>query len=244
MKLNQIIALVQGKKTKAQKLLTDVHHGWRKERILGIIRTYAPLEDEGETRPPESKIVQVRVCEVLQGVKRQLADFMNIIATQEYANTAAKANVEVDGKSILDDVPISALLFLDKHLVDLHTLATSLPTLPTDRTWSHDDGKNCWVTAPEKTVATKKQLDVIVKYEATKEHPAQTEMVSLDRTAGHWTTIHLSGALPKKERDAMVGRIEKLRDAVKIAREEANGMAVEVVEDFGPAVLDYIFTSE
>jgi hypothetical protein len=69
-------------------------------------------------------------------------------------------------------------------------------------------------------------------------------MISLDKTAGHWTTIHMSGALPEKKRDAIVVRIEALRDAVKVAREKANDIEVEFINDFGPAVLDYIFKSE
>jgi hypothetical protein len=126
MKLNQIIALVSGKKTKMQKLMTTVHHGWHKDRISGITRTYAPLEDGGEVFPAESRTVQVRVPDAIDKVSAQIADFMNIIATQEYSNTLAKADVIVDKVTILSDVPISALLFLEKQLIDLYTLATSL----------------------------------------------------------------------------------------------------------------------
>lgn len=165
------------------------------------------------------------------------------MATQEYANTSAKANIIVAGETILEDVPISVLLFLEKQLVDLRTLATNLPTLPTDRVWMKDDPKNCYVTGSEQTVKTQKKVEVIVKYEATKEHPAQTELINVDKTVGHWTTIHLSGALPEKERDAIIERIEKLQDAVKVAREHANSVEVAEQSAFGKSVLSYIFTS-
>lgn len=244
MKLNQIIALVSGKKTKIQHLMTNVHHGWGKDRISGINRTYSPLDETGEVFPAESRMVQVRVPEAISKISAQIADFMNIIATQEYSNTLAKADVVVDKVTVLSAVPISALLFLEKQLIDLHTLAANLPTLSTDRVWTNDDAKHCYVTSPEQTAKTSKKIEVIVKYEATKEHPAQTEMVSLDRTIGYWTTTHMSGALPEKERDAIVVRIEALRDAVKVAREKANDIEVEVIESFGPSVLNYIFTSE
>lgn len=243
MRLNQIIALVQGKKTKAQKLLTTVHHGWHKDRITGIARTYAPMEEEGEMFPPESRIVQLRISDALKTVQKELEDFLNIVATQEYANTDAKADVKVARKIILKDVPISVLLFLEKQLVDLRTLATNLPTLPTDRVWKPDEAKHCYVTDSEQTVKTQKKVEVIVKYEATKEHPAQTDLINIDKTIGHWTTIHLSGALPEKERDAIIERIEKLQDAVKIAREQANNVEITQQTDFGKSVLGYIFTS-
>lgn len=244
MKLNQIIALVSGKKTKIQQMMTSVHHGWKKDRISGIIRTYTPLEENGEMCPSESRIVQVKVDKALGDVKSQLVDFMNIIATQEYANTSAKSDVIVDDETILVGVPVSALLFLDKQLIDLHTLAVNLPTLSTDKVWTKDEAKNCWVTEPEQTSKTSKKIEPIVKYEATEHHPAQTELISLDRTVGHWTSIHLSGALPENERDDIIGRIDKLRDAVKVARENANNADVTINGSFGNSVIGYIFTSK
>lgn len=244
MKLNQVIALVAGKKTKAQKLLTTVHHSWHKDRITGITRTYTPKDEDGEIFPPESRVVQLRVGDALSAVQNEIEGFFNIVATQEYANTSAKADIVVDDHPILVGVPVSALLFLEKQLIDLYTLASNLPTLPTDRVWREDEAKNCWVTEPEETVKTQKKVEVIVKYDATPEHPAQTDLVNIDRTIGHWKTIHLSGALPEADRDDMVKRIEKLQDAVKIARESANSQDVEMQNDFGKSILSYILTSE
>jgi hypothetical protein len=109
--------------------------------------------------------------------------------------------------------------------------------------WTLDANKNCYVTEEEKTVKTQKKVEVIVKYEATKEHPAQTELINVDKTIGHWTTIHLSGALPEKERDAIIERIEKLQDAVKIAREQANSAEITMRKGFAKSILGYIFTS-
>lgn len=243
MRLNQVIALVQGKKSKAQKLLTTVHHGWKPDRITGITRTYQPIDEEGQVFPPESRIVQLRVSDALQSVQKELTDFLNIVATQEYANTSATASVIVDDEAILAEIPVSALLFLEKQLVDLRTLAINIPTLPTDCVWILDGNTNCYVTNPEQTVKTQKKVEVIVKYDATKEHPAQTDLINVDKTIGHWTTTHLSGALPEKERDAIIERIEKLQDAVKIAREHANSTEVTMQDNFAKSILGYIFTS-
>lgn len=244
MKQHQIIALVQGKKSRAMKMLTSVHHGWGKERITGLVRTYKPLNDDGEMFPDESRIVQVRVGDELAKVKSQLTDFYNVVARQEMGNTEATGSVVVNGNTLAEDVPVTVLLFLDKQLTDLRTLALQLPTLATDKVWSVDGAKNCYVTQPEKTVKTQKVVEAIVKYDATPEHPAQTELVQRDRTIGHWTLIHLSGALPETVRNAIVERIEALQDAVKVAREEANSQEVTEQATIGEAVLNYVFTSE
>jgi len=242
MKLNQVIALVQGKKARAAKLLTTIHHGWHKDRISGISRTYKPLADDGEQLPAESRIVQAKVGTEINKLRAELADLFNIVATQEYGNTEAVGNIRIEDDVILADVPVTVLLFLEKQLTDLHTLAQNLSTLPSDRSWALDQAKNCWVTQPEQTVKTQKVTEPIVKYDATPEHPAQTDLITRDRTVGHWSTIHLSGALPETERDGIVSRIEKLQDALKVSREEANSQEV-TYRVIGPAILDYIFTS-
>lgn len=245
MKLNQVIALVQGKKARVTKMLTAIHHGWHKDRISGISRTYKPLADDGEQLPAESRIVQAKVNTEIMKLQAEMADLFNVVATQEYGNTNAVANICIeDGEiGILENVPVTVLLFLEKQLTDLHTLAQKLPTLPSDRSWLFDDATNCWVTKPEQTVKTQKVIEPIVKYDATPEHPAQTDLITRDRTVGHWSTIHLSGALTETERDAIVGRIENLQDAVKVAREEANSLEVQYNNNVGKAILSYIFKS-
>ena len=51
-----------------------------------------------------------------------------VLATQDFANCQAKANVVVDGQTILKEVPVTHLLFLEKQLVDLRTFIDGLPT--------------------------------------------------------------------------------------------------------------------
>jgi hypothetical protein len=242
MKLNQVIALVQGKKSRAAKMLTDLHQGWQKERISGLIRTYQPKEDGGETFPSESKMVQVSVLPALIPVQKELSDFYNIVATQEKGNTTAVADVIVEGQAILACVPVSLLLFLEKQLVDIHTLIGSLPTLSDDKTWSWDTAKSCWVTDVEQTAKGQKKIKPIVKYDATKEHPAQTDLITVDETVGYWSTVHLSGALPKDRKIVMIQKVERLQDAVKVAREVANGLEVVQEKVMGDSVLNYIFS--
>ena len=241
--LNQIIALVQGKKTRLQKFLTELHHSWTKQsdRLSGISRTYAPVDEDGEVFAPENRTVQVHAKDVIKIVEKHLGDFFNVVATQDYGNTNATADIMLGDVVLVPNVPVTVLLFLEKQLTDLRTFAISLPTLSNDRVWEQDSAKNCWVTQPEKTLKTQKKAEVIVKYEATKEHPAQTEMIQVDKTIGHWTTTHMSGALSEEYRNGVIEKIEKLQDAVKIAREKANSAEVTFQSQFANPILDYVF---
>lgn len=240
MKLNQVIALVGGRKAEAQKLLTAVHHGWQDTRLSGLVRTYQPIDDEGEKLPGESRHVQLDAESVLDAAMGYLADFYDLVAIQETANTEARANVVVEGVTLLENVPVSVLLFLEKQLVDLRTLAQNLPILAPDAIWHRDQNKGCWATDPQESVRTRKELRVLVKYEATKEHPAQTETYSTDVPVGRWTTVHLSGAVPAERQNQILKRIKLLSDAVKLAREEANSIEAQSVY-IGEQVLSFVF---
>ena len=112
--------------------------------------------------------------------------------------------------------------------------------LDASEVWNWDDNQACYATTPLQTHRTKKVPRVLVKYEATEEHPAQTEVWHEDVVVGFWKTIKYSGALPAQRVKQLIERIEKLQKAVKYAREEANELEVEEVK-LGDKVLGWIF---
>jgi len=243
-KLNQIIAVVSGKKSRAHDLLTTSHRAWHKDRITGINRTYRPKDEDGERLQPESRSVQLRVRDALSKLGEELVDFMNAVATQEYGNCQAKADVIVDGKTLLKDVPISAILFAQKQLIDIHTFINNIPTLPADKEWRWDEAKNCYVTEPEETVKTQKVPTTHVKFDPTENHPGQAEIISMDRVVGYWTKIEMSGAIPEQDRDDMLKRVNKLQDALKVSKEVANSIEVDQQTAFGKQLLNFVFQGE
>lgn len=240
LKLNQVIALVGGRKTSIQKLLTSVHHGWKTDRVAGLTRTYQPKNDDGERFPSENKPLQVRVKDELGKIQSELNSFWDLVAAQERSNSEARGDIEVDGVIIAPAVPVSTLLFLEKQLTDLATLVGNVPTLSTDKVWRLDEGNRCYVAETEQTTKTRKEQKPLVLYPATPEHPAQTQLITTDETVGYWNTTHISGAVPASEQHETLQRIEKLKDAVKCAREQAN--QIDVIEDkIGSKLLTYIF---
>jgi hypothetical protein len=240
-KLNQIIAVTNGKKTQAHKAVTDAYQTLQKSALLeGISRAYKPRDDDGEPLPPEKKQVQFKVWDAIHAVTASLNELFDAVATQDWANCAAKATVAVDGQTVLRDVPVTYLLFLEKQLVDLHTFVEKLPTLDPGEAWAYNADADCYASDPYQTTKTKKVLKNHVKAEATDKHPAQVETYTEDVVIGYWTTVKFSGAVPAKERNEMLARVLKLQEDVKSAREEANGMAVDP-KKVGAAVLKYVF---
>lgn len=239
--MNQVIAVEKNVKSRALQDLTEAHHLLQKSALLaGISRTYRPKDEEGEQLPPEPTRVQLKSEEIIRKTSETLSKLFDVVATKDWANCKAKADVVVDGQAILRDVPATYLLFLEKQLVDLHTFIKKLPVLDASESWTFDQSADCWATEPVITTRTKKVPRNHVKAEATEHHPAQVEVYYEDVTVGNWRTIKFSGALPARRVNELLTRVEKLQEAVKFAREEANNLEVEDVKT-GEAILGYLF---
>lgn len=227
-KLNQIIAVEGGIRANTVKELSEAHHALLKPALLhGIARTYTPKDDDGDKLPAESTKVQVIAPQMLKQSASVWTRLFDITLTRDSANCTARADVVVDGQLLVKAAPVTFLLFLEKKLVDVETFIRKLPTLDPAETWSFDRGQDCYATTPIETVKTKKIPRNHVKADATKEHPAQVEVFSEDVVVGTWRTIKYSGALPGFSQARLLEQVVKLREAVKMAREAANGMDVE-----------------
>ncbi|MEU3712633.1 hypothetical protein [Streptomyces catenulae] len=240
-KLNQIIAVEKGVKSKSQQDLTAAQHGLQKPALLsGIARTYRPKDEEGEQLPPESTRVQIQAEDVLRSTATTLTRLFDVTATKDWANCTARADVTVDGRPLLTQVPVAYLLFLEKQLGDLAAFVRKLPVLDASESWVQDPSTDAWKTEPVRTVRTKKVPRNHVKAEATEKHPAQVDVYYEDIPVGYWTTMKFSGALPARRVNELLDRVEKLQTAVKFAREEANGAEV-TDQRVGDAVFGYLF---
>ena len=240
-RLNQIIAIEKGTKSRSFQELTDAHHALQKPALLaGIARTYRPKDEEGEQFPPESTKVQVKAEEIIRQTAEIMTKLFDVTAAKDWTNCKARADVIVDGKTLLAQVPATYLLFLEKQLVDLHTFIRKLPILDASETWTFDASADCWATEPMQTVKTKKIPRNHVKAEATDKHPAQVEVYYEDVVVGNWKTIKFSGALPAKRVNELLERVERLQQAVKFAREEANNIEADE-QKVGKQIFDYLF---
>jgi hypothetical protein len=224
-KLNQIIAIEAGVKASTQKDMTAAYHAVQKQELMnGLARNYKPKDDEGDQLPSESKRVQVTALDILRSTEDILTKLYDVTATKDWANCTACADVKIGDRTVLSQVPVPYLLFLEKRLLELETVVKTIPTLDPSEQWNFDPAQAVFASAPTQTTRTKKIPRNHVKAEATKEHPAQVEIFNEDVIIGTWTTVKYSGALPVQTSKAILERISKLRDAVKFAREEANSI--------------------
>jgi hypothetical protein len=239
-KLNQVLAIEKATKGRVASELTDLHHALQKPALLtGFAKTYQKKDEDGDDHPPERQKVQVVAGEMLRRAGRLMMELFDVTATKDWANCQAKADVVIDGRVIVEGAPATFLLFVEKQLTDLNTFVSKIPVLDPAEDWAFDEAANIYKTDAVQTTRTKKVQRPIVLYGATKEHPAQTQLITEDVSVGTWVTIKHSGALPAPQKDALLERIRRLAEAVKFAREQAN--ATEATrKDVGQRLLDYL----
>jgi hypothetical protein len=240
-KLNQILAIDKGVKTKTTREFTDIDRNIGKVNLLnGFTKTYKPKDEEGDTLPSESTNVQITAEASIKDAADVLTRLFDVTFTKEKTNTVALADVKVGNKVIVKEAPVTYLLFLEKQLVDLRTFVARIPTLDPSENWTYDADAGFYRSEATSTVRTKKVPKTFVKYDATDKHPAQVEIFNEDQLVGYWTTTKFSGALPKDRVNTLLDRIDTLSEAVKFAREAAN--ETEVIDgNVGTAVFDYLF---
>jgi hypothetical protein len=242
LKLNQVIAISDGTTSKAQSEEDRIFKTVQKPELFnGVTKTYTPKTEDGEQLPPESQIVQTTVTDILQQLEDSKTEFFDITAQRDFANTTAKANVELNGKVIISDAPVPYLLFLEKQLGKIRVVLEKLPVLDPSETWVFDSGEGVYKTAPQDRTRTVKISEPLVLYQATDKHPAQVQLASKDVVAGVWTYIKKSGAIPKTHKQMYLDSIDEVIKAVKLAREEANSAEAEQVK-VGQSIFNHIFS--
>jgi uncharacterized protein affecting Mg2+/Co2+ transport len=239
-KLCQITALLSGKKTQTKNAITEIYKRLQKPVLFqGLSKRYTPKDDEGDKFPDENQKVQFCVDGCLDEVRAAMVSMLDLTATQDASNCVAKADVKVGDKVVLAKVPVTHLLFLEKQLIDLHTLIGSVPTLDPQENWNYDSNAGYFTSEPVSTTKMRKTIKTLVKYPATEQHPAQTEVYNEDVIVGTWNALKFSAAIPADQKTALLERVGQLQEAVKMAREEANSVDATVVK-FGDAIFDFV----
>lgn len=241
MKLNQVIAVEKGIKGKAQAEVDAIYKAAQKPALFeGGTKVYKKKADDDEDVPGTKQIVQMKAADALFDIAARWRALFDVTAQKDYANCVAKANVVVDGVAVLEQVPVTYLLFLEKQLTELYTIVGKFPTLDLAEQWQWDPANSTYFTEPVLTTRTKKVNKPIVLYPATDKHPAQTQLVVEDASVGTWETRRFSGAMPQDDRRKLMDKIERLQHAVKSAREAANTVDAPT-QEVGQKIFGWIF---
>lgn len=230
--LHEILAVEDSKRGVLTKVSTEAEKQFKDkaDRYEGFVRTYEPVDAEGEKIPPEKKDIGDTVSDKLDFVMKSFTDYVDVSLTKEATNRIAGADLVVDGETLFENVPATGLLFLEKRLKVLRDLFQAIPTLDPAETWEWSNAQNCWVSEIRTNSKTKKVMKNHVKSEATDKHPAQVEVYHDDVTVGHWEKRRFSGALSVFQKSKLLERLDNLLNATVQARMRANMQPIENVK--------------
>lgn len=240
--LHQHLAAEPNVKEKERNLAKEAENTFSKKQhhFNGRFRVYQPKEDGGEQFPAENEPLVTTVQEKLSYYFDSLSDAINHSVVKEETNTIAIADLIYDGKVIAENLHATSLLNLENRLKQLRSILMSVPTLDPKFVWNWDDKNQYYATDTIQTFKSKKVPKVLVKYEATKEHPAQTELVNEDVVVGIWNETKVSGAMTPKAKSEMLARHDKWELAVKDARQRANSAKLLPNAKLGKIITDNI----
>jgi hypothetical protein len=246
--LGQVIALESSARADANKRLGTIHKSAQKAALFnGFDKTYEPFsETDDEARsgikrlPPEGNKVQLRAEDLLADFLREMGTAVNLAHVKDSANCEAKADVRVDGVLLLPQVPATHLLHMEKVLADLGTFVASLPVQdPTEEWLDHADGLR--KTAESFTVRNGVKKVPLVLHPGNDKHPPQVTMIDDTIPEGRWTTVKYTASLSPDRKRILERRVAELKDAFKVAREEANRMTIDGSRlDEGGVIMDYL----
>lgn len=231
-KIHELIPVEADKSAVASALVDEAINTFSKkpEHFVGQSRRVEMFADDrqAENTSDRKELVETVDSKLAHVWENGLADAINVTLSKENSNTSeqARADVVVQGKVILKNVPAIALLALEKKLGVLKGLYAAIPTLDTNFAWVPDETAvlpgTLRTAHSQEAYKTEKVLEHKVLYEATKEHPAQIEKYAIDRNVGKIITDKMSGMITPAAKARLLGRISALSTAVKEARQRAN----------------------
>lgn len=223
-KLHELIAVEPDLKAEAIRILSEVTNLFTngQVRLVGQIRKYRPIDEEGDKLPDEVTELSTTVNGELEAVEKGFSRWLDVTIQKELTNSTTTADVVVDGKVLLKGLSAPALLNLESRLAQLRAVYAAIPTNdPTER-WEYNAQEAVYVSAPRENYRTKKIVRPLILVQATKEHPAQAQAVQEDVREGVWTTVKRSGMLSVVEKRNLLERLDTLAREVKSGRQRAN----------------------
>lgn len=234
-KLHEVLAVEQGLQTTAKKTNEETIRtfGKKDEHFVQTVRhTEYFAEEDKNLNTTETKAMVTTVFDKLLYNVGPNVKAWDALLQKESTNQHASADIEIDGKVLVANVPATVLLPLITKLQELRAVYEAIPTLAPGPVWEPDPeartGGGVW-KARDADVAfrTKKTIKPIVLHPGDDKHPAQVQAIPEDVPVAKISTTHKSGMLTSAQKSDLLARIDRLLRAVKRALQRANTAEVE-----------------
>ena len=245
--LHEILAVESNLKSQSDKVRAQLTDTFEKKRHLFGSKVIV-FKPNTEGQPDETTVesdIQTTVINELKWVSTHLAKAFDASYQVAIANTNALADITLeDGTILATSVPATALLELEKRVAEVKTLVEAIPTLDPAKGFVSDPTfrlPNVFKARDVTKVRTAKVKEVLVLYQATDKHPAQTQLLDKDVPTGKIVEQEWSALITPSAKADLINRVEMVARAVRKARSRANNVTVDTTRTIGASLLNYIF---
>lgn len=245
-KLHELLAVdsnlkVQADKTRTElrKTFTDKRHLFTEKKIVST-----PLQEGAQQQIEVQSEIQTTVSKELEWFGGHLAKSIDVSYQIGVANQQAVADVVLEGGVVLlKAVPATVLLELEKRVKDAMDLIQAVPTLDPAKGFTPDEarGKGLFRARDINKVRTQKIQKPLVLFPATPEHPAQTQLVSVDEPVAKVEEQEWSSCITVAAKADLYDRAESVLRAIRTARARANDTSVDQNLKIGATLTKAIF---
>jgi hypothetical protein len=247
-KLHELLAVDANLKGQAQKCRTELQSTLEKKRHLFAQKlvTFTPLAEGAPAETREQSDIQTTVKKEVEWLSNIIKKAVDASYAIDIANTTAKADVVLeDGTTLLKDVPATALLQLEKRVKEISEFIHTIPTLDPAKGFEPDTSREAGIYKAREVLksSTQKVQEPLTLSPATKEHPAQVQLVTKDVKVGTIQELEWSSLITPALKADLLERSEALFRAITQARSRANDIEVDAKSHkIGKVLLGYVFT--
>lgn len=239
--LHELLAAEPDVKAAAQRALSHTMNLFKsgQSKFVGHIKTYRPLDEDGEMFPDETQAIATTVDAELSELEETFGKWIDIAVQKETTNTIASNKLDMGEMLGEWTLPATALLNLEGKLAKLREIYAAIPTNDASRQWTLNENTGRYVSPATVNYRTEKVPMSMTGYEATEEHPAQVQWFNKDVRIGEWEQRLFSNMIPPTQKRQMLKRIDELIILVKQARQRAN-QATVLGDGIAKTLFDYI----
>lgn len=245
-KLHEGLAIHKDRSAVAKKVLDEARGVFKAAaHFAGFVKRSSHYADEDKRFDAmEEKKVSETVPSKLDYVNSHMRALLDLDYQIEHANSAAAADLVIDGTVVAAAVPVGFLLTIENKFKEYRAVIEMIPTHAPGIEWVVDPdqsskGDILRAKNDQRSFLTKKKPVYQIVVPATPEHPAQVKESHDDvRVAEVITTVYTSTISPAQKSD-MLGRCDAVIQAAKRARQRANDTTISE-ERIAQPLLDYI----
>ena len=254
-KQHELLAFESDIKHNANTIARETEHIFdRSSSFDEFSKTYtAYVEGDKDIPESEKKLMTTTVKERIDYNTKALIKAVNVLATKENTNTLAKADIIIlddDGaveETLATDVPVSALLSMEKQFQEYKKIYAKIPTFNTETAWIkgvNTEGVDCYQESDVKVTVRTRTETITESFNPNpttggdkfKLEPRDKKIV---KPVGEYKTTTKTGRMSPKDKADMMARVDSVLSAIKAARAKAN--SIEVVElNIGKDIFAYI----